>query len=67
MSKQYTIESWFIANGKVGQHLYSDKDDKSLTALASFHKKKISTERFVLVTTAKSTPIAKSLTKVTLL
>ncbi len=67
MKKQYTLESWIIANGKEGDIFYSEKMDRHLTAIATHHKRKIITERMVVVTTAKSAPTAKSLTKVTLI
>ena len=65
--KQYTIESWAIANGKTGSHFYSDKMDRHLTAIATHHKRKIKTERLLTVTTGGKTPAAKYITKVTLL
>ena len=65
--KQYTLESWMMANGKKGQVFYSEKMDRHLTAIATHHERKIKTERLIIVTTAKSAPSASSLTKVTLL
>ena len=65
--KQYTLESWMMANGKSGQQFYSDKIDRHLTAIATHHNRKISTERLITVTTGKNNPIANSITKVTLL
>lgn len=64
---QFTLESWMIANGKEGEHFYSDKLDRHLTAIATHHLRKIKTERLIIVTTAKSSPVAKYITKVTLL
>jgi hypothetical protein len=65
--KQYTIESWMIANGKVGDIFYSDKMDRHLTAISTQHNRKITTERLITVTTGGKTPISKYITKVTLL
>lgn len=65
--QQYTLESWMIANGKAGKHFYSDKFDAHLTAIATAHARKIKTERLIVVTSAKSVPTAKYITKVTLL
>lgn len=62
-----TIESWMIANGKAGEHFYSDKMDRHLTALSNHHKRKIVTERLITVTTGGKEPISKYITKVTLL
>jgi hypothetical protein len=64
--KQTTMESWIIANGKAGDHFYSDKKDGGLTAIASYHKRKITTERLIVITTGGKEPKAKYITKVTL-
>ena len=64
--KQSTIESWIIVNGKSGDHFYSDKKDGGLTAIASYHKRKITTERLIVITTGGKEPKAKYITKVTL-
>jgi len=60
------MESWAILNGKEGHSFYSEKPDKHLTAIATHHGRKIVTERQLVVTTAKSKPIAQYITKVTL-
>ena len=65
--KQTTSESWIIANGKAGDHFYSDKKDGSLTAIAAYHKRKITTERLIIITTGGKDPKAKYITKATLL
>ena len=64
---QYTLESWMIANGKSGDHFYSDKQDKHITAISSHHQRKVLTERMITVTTGGKIPISKYITKVTLL
>lgn len=64
---QRTMESWMIANGETGQSFYSPKMDKSLTAIATHHKRKILTERVLIVTSAKANPQVEPATKVTLL
>lgn len=66
-NQQYTLESWMIANGKKGDHFYSDKMDRHLTAISTHHGRKIATERLLTVTTAKSNPTASYIVKVTLL
>ena len=63
---QYTMESWMIANGKEGDFFYSEKADRHLTSLATIHKRKITTERLVAVTTGKENPFAKNIVRVTL-
>jgi hypothetical protein len=67
MSKQFTLESWMIANGKTGQVFYSKKIDRHLTAIATHHNRKIKTERLITISIAKETPKAEKLTKITLL
>lgn len=64
---QSTMESWAIANGKEGDHFYSDKSDGLLTAAASHYGRKISTERLITITTGGKDPEAKYITKVILL
>lgn len=62
-----TLEGWFMMFGKKGQIFYSPKKDKDIQVFASYYKRKVSTERLVAVTTGKEIPVAKSITKVTLL
>ena len=64
---QYTMESWIIANGKKGKQFYSDKMDRHLTAISTYHKRKIKTERLITITTGGKLEIPKYITKVTLL
>lgn len=61
------MESWMIANGKKGEVFYSEKLDRHLTAISSHHKRKISTERLITITTGGKNPQAKYIIKVTLL
>lgn len=62
-----TFEINMIKNGDAGDFFYSEKQDKYFTAISTYYKRKISTQRFVLVTTGKTNPEAINLTKVTLL
>ncbi len=64
---QNTMESWMIAYGKKDECFYSDKKDRHLTALSSYHNRKIVTERLITITTGGKEPKAKYITKVTLL
>lgn len=64
---QTTMESWMIANAKEGLSFYSDKQDKHLTAIATHHKRKITTERLIITTTGGKEPKSKYITKVNLL
>ena len=61
------MESWMIANGKAGDHFYSDKMDKHLTAISTHHQRRILTERLVAVKYGGKEPKAKNITRVTLL
>lgn len=61
------MESWMIANGKSGEHFYSDKMDRHLTAIASYHNRKIVTERLIIITTGGKEPVSKYITKVKIL
>lgn len=67
MKKPTTIESWMLVNGKKGKHFYTDKQDKHLTALATYYGRKIRTERMVVITTGGKEPKAKYITKVVLI
>lgn len=64
---QNTLESWAVANGKKGDCFYSDKPDRHITALATYYKKKVITERLITVTTGGKEPKSKYITKVTLI
>ena len=65
---QFTLESWMIANGKKGEHFYSDKRDGHLTAISSHHNRKILTERMIVVSFVKEKETkSKYIVKVTLL
>lgn len=66
-SKPTTFHTWMMINGKSGEHFYTDEKDKTLTASASHYKRKILTERLLVVTTHKKQPSVKFITKVTLL
>ena len=62
-----TIESIVMANAKSGEHFYSDKTDRNLTAIAAQHNRKIVTERLITITTGGKEPTANYITKVTIL
>lgn len=62
-----SIDSYVVANGKSGDFFFSKKDDKGLTAIASAHKRKIQTERVVLISGSMSEPKMETMTKCTLL
>jgi hypothetical protein len=62
--KQSCMESFAIANGKVGDFFYTEKPDKLMTASAVYYKRKIKTERLIVITTGGKDPIAKYITRV---
>lgn len=66
MSKQRTLESYMMVNGKSGDSFYSDKQDKHLTAISTYYKRKIITERLITITTGGKKPKARYITKITL-
>jgi len=66
-NKQSTMESWMIVNGKAGDHFYSDKMDRHITAISTYYKRKIVTERLITITTGGKEPKGKYITKVTIL
>ena len=67
MVKERTVESFMIGNGKVGDIFYSHKLDNHLTAIATHHKRKIQTERLVLIGGTMEEPTTDTVIKVTLL
>jgi hypothetical protein len=62
-----TIESQVMSTAKPGDHFYTEKGDRHLTAIANYHKKRIKTERLIVVTTNTDNPIAWKITKVIIL
>ena len=67
MKNRFTLESWMITNGKAGDIFYSQKLDKYLTAIASYNKRKILTERMAVVGKIGESPYCEPIVKVTLL
>lgn len=64
--KTMCVESYLISNLQISNHFYSDKEDKQLTAIATYFNRKITTERLIAVKTGKETS-SKYITKVTIL
>lgn len=62
-SSQLTLS---IVYGKIGSVFYTTKGDRYVTAIASYYKKKVKTERLIVVV-AKKMPTATRITKVTIL
>lgn len=60
-------ESYMLKKGYQGQSFYSEKSDKSMTALANHYKRKIKTERIIGILGHKQNPSVVKLTKVTIL
>lgn len=63
---QHTIESWVMANGKSGDIFYTHKKDKDITAIATYYKREVLTERVIIVQGTWSNPSSFPLIKVTL-
>lgn len=62
-----SLESYALKNEKSGFVFFSNKPDKSLTALAGYFDRKITTERMILISNKKNDPQASNLTKITIL
>jgi hypothetical protein len=61
-----TIESHFIKTAAKGESMFTDKGDNNIQALASYHKKKVVTERITGIDKATNTKITQLL-KITIL
>lgn len=66
-NKTQTPESLTLLHGKSNTIFYTHKKDKDITALASYYKRKVFTERLVVIGGSKDKPKASTLTKVTIL
>jgi hypothetical protein len=60
-------ESWAMENSKEGASIVSYKPTNTLTASANYYKRKIETQRIVIVEGPITEPIAVAATKVTFL
>ena len=65
-TRKDTLEVWMIKHGKKGKIFYSDKPDNHITAISSYYKRNIKTERLIAVTTGKSNPEAINIIKIIL-
>ena len=65
MNKINTVESFAITKLKKGKSFFSYKQDKDLTAIASYYKIKIKTERLILVN--PQTCKCEKITKITII
>ena len=63
--RQRTVESIALNTLSKGRCFYTHKQDKDITAIASYYKKKIKTERLMVVNPQNCT--IHKLTKVTIL
>ena len=59
------VESYIMVHGEAGDHFYTDKSDKDMTVYSVNWKRKIHTEKLLLVKPGKE-PEIKVITKVTL-
>lgn len=59
--KQRTVESIGLMNLKKGQSFYTNKQDKDITAIASYYEKKVRTERLIVINpqTGKTNRVVK--------
>ena len=66
MKKPTTLEGFMMIHGKPGDIFYSEKLDRHLTAISTYYKRKIKTERLILIDGHKENPTAKMITRVIL-
>jgi hypothetical protein len=61
------IEQYIIKTQPQGTVFYTDRPDRHITAISSYYKKRVKTERIIAVTTHKKTPESQIILKVTIL
>lgn len=61
-----SIESFMMVNGETGDVFFSNKQDKDITAIASYYERQVRTER-VIVVSISDDPKAERVTKITIL
>lgn len=66
-SYQKTFEGYMLVNGRKNEVFYSNKKDNEITALSTYYKRKVKTERLLTTSIKKSIPVSKYITKITLL
>jgi hypothetical protein len=52
--KEDRLEKYMIVNGKVGDTFYSNLIDRHITAIAFYYKRKIKTERVVVISSERT-------------
>jgi len=62
-----TMEGWMIKFAAKGESFYTDKPDRVISAGASYNKRKVKTERLIVISGSQIKPIATTTTRVTLL
>lgn len=60
-TKQRSVESIALLNLSKGKSFYSPKQDKDITAIASYYEKKVKTERLIAINpqTGKTEKVVK--------
>jgi hypothetical protein len=59
-------ESHMIKTLNEGEVFYTQKVDKTITAIASYYQKKVKTERLIIVSGSFTLPLCDTITKVTM-
>jgi hypothetical protein len=67
MKTPRTIESFFLKMAKSGDFMYSSMSDRNITAKANYYKKKVKTERVIIIENKLLDPVCVSYTKITIL
>lgn len=60
-------ESYALRDGKPDDVFYTNMSDRNITAKANYYKRKVKTERAVIITGTQIDPVANSILKVTII
>lgn len=66
-NKTQAFESLALLKGKPTHVFYTHKKDKDITALSTYYKRKVLTERLIVLEGTKNKPKASAITKVTII
>lgn len=64
--KQPSMEVLMLLYGKDDEVFYTTKDDKHITALSTYYKRKVKTQRVYIIEYTLDVPITNAYVKVTL-
>lgn len=61
------MEGYMLQNGKKGEVFYSTKSDRGITASAIHYKRKVLTERVIVIESKMKIPTATRIIKITII